>query len=475
VNEQNAYGAVVLQHFFECFRTVTYHKVQICTHLYYEYLIHCAKFTRYQNILPTQPRLREEMARIADADLPGWADEPYVFDAYPRGTILMRGGFGDIAAAFLPPERYYLLSPGQAEVDVIKQNRPVLAAQNIEELYRPNPGAIAQLSAEFTRIAEAHKDDPLLGGAAFLNWILPWLPMVVSLFDAIQRLIEEKNIGGVLSISTIEPFDGALNLLARANRIPSISLQHGIITEEMFFCHAPVLAAKKAVWGPATRDWYGRYGVPPTRVCVTGSPRFDAIFNQPWGGKEKLRRILQLSPDSRLAVYTTQPLCLEDAEKVTATILEGIKDIGNLFLLILLHPAETGRLDFYRGLASAYQDCRVVRFGHISLYDALSGADILFACYSTSVMEAMLFQVPVVTVEPFPPVYSYGDLGACPKVRDADELHRVAGRILGEEDCRRQTVAQSRSFLEQHCLPDGSSSARLMREVEDLCNMGGVL
>ena len=90
-------------------------------------------------------------------------------------------------------------------------------------------------------------------------------------------------------------------------------------------------------------------------------------------------------------------------------------------------------------------------------------------------MEAMFFQVPVVTVEPFTPIFSYGDLGACLRVRNADELRQVAGRILSEEDFRQQAVAQSRPFLEQYCLPDGSSSARLMREVEDLCNRGGVL
>ena len=56
----------------------------------------------------------------------------------------MRSGFGDIAS-YSSPERYYLLSPFQAEVDVIKRNRPDLSVHNIENFLRPNPGAVRDL------------------------------------------------------------------------------------------------------------------------------------------------------------------------------------------------------------------------------------------------------------------------------------------------------------------------------------------
>jgi len=475
MNEETAYFAVMLRRFFTRFRTFTYRDVEIGKFVYYQFLAnsllaHWDLSWAKRNL----PGIEEELAAVVDAEVHDWTDEPYAFDAHPGGTVLMRAGFGDIAAQYLPPERYYLLSPGQAEVDTIKLNRPDLVAHNIETLFQPNPTAVAALSAACARIVGEHPEDPILGSTLFRDWLLGCLPDLVVRFDAVQRLIEELNVGAVLTISAIDQFCSALNLVARANRIPSITLQHGLIIDDTLFCHVPVLATKKAVWGPATRDWYGHYGVPPTRLRVTGSPRFDVIHNQPWGGKEKLRRILGLGPEWRIAVHATEGLPEARAIKVTGAVIEGLCGMENLFLLILMHPGEPGRLDLYRRMASAYRDCRVERFGHISLYEALSGADVFLTCYSTSALEAMLFQVPVVTVEPFVPIYSYGDLGACQRVRTAGELRQIAGRILGEDDFRRQAVDQSRPFLERYCLPDGSSSARLMREVEELCNQGGV-
>ena len=86
-----------------------------------------------------------------------------------REFSLMRSGFGDIASLFLPPERYYLLSPFQAEVDVVRRNRPDLTVHNIEEFFRPNPGAVRDLPKKITGLLEKRKAGPDLRQSPFFT------------------------------------------------------------------------------------------------------------------------------------------------------------------------------------------------------------------------------------------------------------------------------------------------------------------
>ena len=128
--EQLAYYGAILKRFFTLFRPVTYQNVPISKHLYYQ----CLGFINHRWGLAWSKKkvFLEKMHELDAGQLFSYFDEPYVCKSNPEGIFLMRSGFGDIASLFLPPERYYLLSPFQAEVDVIKRNRPDLSVHNID-------------------------------------------------------------------------------------------------------------------------------------------------------------------------------------------------------------------------------------------------------------------------------------------------------------------------------------------------------
>lgn len=468
--EQLAYYGVLLKRFFTLFHPVAYQNVPISKHLYYQ----CLGFInhRWGRAGMKKKTLFEEMHELEAGQLFSLLDEPYVCKPNPGGIFLMRSGFGDLASLFLPPERYYLLSPFQAEVDVVKRNRPDLTAHNIEEFFQPNPGAVRELEKQITGLLAKEKQDPVFGSPYFLQWILSRLPDLVTRFDAVQRLIEKLDVGAVLTISSIHWFGNALNLIARANQIPSLTVQHGIIADSQLFCHLPVLATKKAVWGKETKEWYLKFGTPESRVVVTGSPRFDMIFNREWSDQESLKKRLQIDSAYKIAVYATQPLGGARIREVVTTTLNGLHKIDNLFVLVMLHPYE--KKEFYQQLAAGKERCRVFAFGEVSLYDALSAADLFVTSFSTAALEAMLFNVPVVTVEPFPPNFSYSQSGAVFATRTAEELAFLARRILTEEDFRQAVLEKARPFLKKHCVTDGFSSRRLIRELENLSRCGGV-
>ncbi len=470
VNEELVFQGALLRRFFDTFGAISYQRVPICRYLHYQFRYFVSNRWGNTWLKKDYPQLREEMERFELSTIYQWADGPYRFDPHPGETVLMRGGFGDIAAAHWPKERFILLSPNQAEVAVIKANRPDLTPFGIDSFYRDNPRAVEELNRQVTRVINAQKDDPVLGSSDLAKWFQTMIQEIVRVFDAVQRLFDSQRIGAALTISSIVWMDSAVNLIARANRVPSLTLQHGLILNRDLFCHVPILATRKVVWGQAMVEWYRRYGFPDSRVQVVGSPRFDVIYNRKWCGKQELHRKLGIDQDRPIMVYATGT----EANTIVPLIIEGIRSVPDLYLLMLLHPSESALVDRYEQLAGGYPNCRVARYGEINLYDALSGADLFITHCSTAGLEAMLFNLPVITVEPFPSYFSYGDLGATIRVTDSPGLNQAVRKLLAEEDFRLGAVAQYQRFLSEYCQPGGEASRRLFDELDLLLETGGI-
>ncbi len=465
MNEQTAFFYVVLPRFFKQFQSITYHGVPICRYAYRIFMSFWS-LSRIQELLPS---IQDEINNLSFEETCDRLDGPYRYEPHPDGIVLMRGGFGDIASLYLPKERFMMISPNQAEVDLMKLNRPDLMAHNIQNYYQENPEAVKSLNQQIAQVLGQLKDDPILGSPDLVKWFQTEIPEFVRTLDAVWELFEKFNIGAVLTISSTYSMDGALNLVARAKGIPSFTVQHGLIAEHDLFDHIPILATKKLVWGKATLEWYQKFGYPESRVSVIGSPRFDIIFNHKWCGKEKLHQILGINQNQKIVVFGAQ--IIHFSQIIAPIILEGLKSIPDLFLLMLLHPGEKPLP--YQKLAEGYPYCKVVQFGNISLYDALSGADLFITYYSTAALEAMFFKLPVITVEPMPPTFSFGALGASLQVTNAVELHQVVHRVLNDETFRVNSINRYQDFLTQYCIPDGSSSKRLFEEIESISQTGG--
>jgi hypothetical protein len=465
MNETNALNVVLLRQFFDRFRDIVYHGVPICK------FIHIDLITNWREaLIQKNPAWLEEMRHVADLQVYEWSDAPYPYEAHPDGVVVMRGGFGDIAVEFLPRERFFLVSPNQAEVDLIKRNRPDLTAHNIADYYRDNPGAIAALNQRITKAIRGQSDDPLFGSLDFLNWFTGRIPQIVRILDAVQLLFETLNVGAVLTISSVYSMDGALNLIARANRIPSLTLQHGLMAENDLFYHIPVLATQKMVWGEANRQWYQKFGFPESRVSVIGSPRFDTIFNQKWCGKEQLCRKLGTDPAKKIVVFAAPVIRFN--QMVAPLVFDGLRSIPEVFLVMLLHPGEDPSL--YEPFTPGFANCQILRFGQIRLYDALSGADCFITYASTSTLEAMFFKLPIITAEPVPPTFSFGELGASIRVTNSAELNQAVRRLFSDELFRRDAIERYHPFLLEYCIPDGSAGKRLFERVETFCRTGGI-
>lgn len=469
MNDANACTSLILRRFFEKFHALTYHGVSVSRYIYYRFygsfLVHRWNLDWVKK---NSPSLQEEIGKMADCDVFHCLEEPYPYDPHPDGVILIRDDLGGFAASCLPQESFFIISPTQAKAEAAQKSLPDIAVHNFEEYYRANPAAVHSLNDQVVQIVNAQKDDPIFGSSDLLEWLTGKMPEIVRELDAARLLFEILDVSVVLSVTALSGMDSALTLIAKSNRIPSLTLQHGLIADTSLFAHIPLQATQKAVWGEMTRDWYQRLGYPESRIVVTGSPRYDIIFHRQWWGQKKLRQMVGAGPNQKIMVFATGT----DTPTIIPLVLEGLKALPEVFLIISLHRRE-GPIDLYKKLAVGYCNYIIIPFGEINLYDSLSGADFFITHCSTAALEAMLFKIPVITMESTPPHFSYGDAGASIRVRHASELARVVRRLIDDQEFRADAINRYREFLAAYCLTDDLAGKRFFEKAEQIRRSGG--
>lgn len=254
------------------------------------------------------------------------------------------------------------------------------------------------------------------------------------------------------------------------------------------------------VWQERMRQELGTfYGVPPSKVTVTGTPQFDFHVRDVWS-RERTARALGLDPARRWAVYCANHRDLTPSEPaLVASLLERFaqdETLGGLQWVLRLHPLEDyARWDALRqryprlavsipwrqapGSAVWGTPSRdeLALFGNL-----LRHGDAMLAMASTTVLDACVVDTPAVCVgfnDAAPAAESafYLDAhyshhyepiarsGAAPVAADFEalraHLREAVTRPLGRREARRRLV-------ESLCGPvDGGAAERIAAALRD--------
>ena len=213
-------------------------------------------------------------------------------------------------------------------------------------------------------------------------------------------------------------------------------------------------------------------GVPPGLLNVTGAARFDDVWAE-------ARRLMKLGGDGdRPRVRVLVAPGLHDTPFVLGMVLQALGDDPRLELVVKPHPKLTSR-----GLASliAHQKgddggeragFTVVREG--SIYEWMAQSDIFLATYSSTAVEALAFQLPVVLLLPnhTPDMSLYhGRPAPVLRASGAEELREHVNRLVSDEGFASDYVARIAGVLEESFGPIDSRSSR---RLADLCARAAV-
>jgi glycosyltransferase involved in cell wall biosynthesis len=222
-----------------------------------------------------------------------------------------------------------------------------------------------------------------------------------------------------------------------------------------------------------------RYGVPPERIRVVGSPEYDALARQVEKGpsETELRRwreMIGAPPDRPLVLYAHQHTTrTREVKGVIRTLVAAVRRCGGT-LLVKFHPSTGGSLETWRqwaaGEGMSSTDTVFLMKELLSL-EALQLCDACVTSYSTVTLEAMLCRKPVILIQYLTVLVSltYGEKYGVPEAFTPQQLEAHVVEVLTNPEVRRRVVQCGTDCISKELLGlDGKSTERMADSIIDL-------
>jgi glycosyltransferase involved in cell wall biosynthesis len=214
---------------------------------------------------------------------------------------------------------------------------------------------------------------------------------------------------------------------------------------------------------------------PPSSVVITGQPRYDKLYLTNDYSKEAFIKRNNLDENSKLILYTAQPVGLEMPKigrDLTMQALVGVaKKLSGVSIIVKPHPREKNEKYFSKFRASDVPLCVLSRSS--DTYEAINACDVLVTMSSTTALEAMIMDKPVILMDPTNDQLSlpYIDYGAAMGARTQRDLAEAIEKILKDSTVREALRAGRRRLVfELAYIQDGRAVERIVDVIFQLIN-----
>lgn len=312
--------------------------------------------------------------------------------------------------------------------------------------------AVTQVQNKARAILESYHKHPLYGDKQFQRTLLMQITQIIN------RIEETKNFLNTVSVSCIvishPHFTNRILALAAAKKgVPTICMQHGIISSE--FGYLPKIATIDAVYGNFEKDWYIKKGAPEESLEIIGHPRFDQVFTRPKITRSKFYNQLGLNKTKKTLMIVVRGNQNIDGWRI---FLKSISERLDLNILIKDRPSKT-----LHDLSKEFPFIHSLQ--KRNLYDIIPNVDCVVAYSSTVGLEAMLHDKPVfILTERFPGYSGYYN-GLDEMIQnDPKRLAEVVIEFFNNVNWRGYAERERNKFL-SYAYPDFSSSGERVKKL----------
>ena len=290
-----------------------------------------------------------------------------------------------------------------------------------------------------------------------------------------QAIIDEK-ADLVLTNCDHCTFGRSTVIAGKEMNIPTLSVQMAIITpnsREYNYTkneiHDILLPDIIAVTGEYYKNLLTKQSAyPEHKVVVVGQPRYDLLSRvsiHHKGIQEKFSRRNNINTNKKIILVTTFPVSMESPPShrdllIGALIRSKVK-LPNVQFVIKPHPREDER--YYNAVIKKNNEIFYCLNKWSYIYEALFTCDLLVTYSSTTALEAMVMDKPVVIVdltngsEGVPYVQS----GAAIGVYKEEDLVPAINEALYNEEVRKELAKARKKFVYDHTyIQDGNASKR---------------
>lgn len=242
------------------------------------------------------------------------------------------------------------------------------------------------------------------------------------------------------------------------------------------------LTDKIAVISPFAKEILMENKVDENRITVTGRPVYDVLLRRRFRRNDIFQKF-GLNPDKKTVVYTTENIPIAKTKHRMTLICLAIKELIHYYqrrkewnkipqLFVKVHPEEKNLRPYIDAITQARVTTHITRKGGMTdLYQLLSICDVLVTGFSTTALDAMLFGIPIVTLN-FTGIRSpvpYAESGASLNVVEKEDLAWVLRHALYDIEAKKDMRRAQKQFVFQHAYKqDGLASERTVKLMESV-------
>lgn len=360
---------------------------------------------------------------------------------------------------------------GAPVVNSIWQHWNSLVAEESRSLRKDLRIAITEIKAEGV-LKEILRDSdrplyPILANT--FSWLFnAFLPRMVNHLAIAKHILSVHNPKLIISPDVNDPRIRIYMHLAKKMGIPSLEVQlcYAIKArvEWQFF-----LADSLAVNGEYSRRIMLSHGIPPEKITVTGSPRYDGVCSCKPQDIQSKRSELKVTENSVMLVFGSQPYVYgsfssqEIRIEMIKVLFKTVAGIDNLILMVKPHPLEnTAELKKLAGHTSNI----VFAEKNSDIRELIALSDAFVTFFSTTAFDSFSMAKPTILMS-FPnsnhcPIFE--DSGAALVAKSEDDIHSHLQTIMNGIPLAHAEKMQSarNQFLENWLYKlDGGAASRI--------------
>ena len=309
----------------------------------------------------------------------------------------------------------------------------------------------------------------------------------VGFIEVMKRVIDVEKPDIIVEACEYGAYGRSAVVEAKLRGIPTIGIQHGIITPTHFDyrylaheinynsildpnrCPIP---DKTAVYGTYHKDILTRIcGYPEDSVVVTGQPRYDILYHaDKIYSKEKFLNRYKINPDHKIVLWATQWGVNDDENiKNFKAIFETVEGMKNTTLIIKQHPREGEReTKIIEKHLNNYKISAVVTPKDSDTYEQLFICDLMITKNSTIAVEAIALNKPVIVLNlsEEPDAVDYVEEGIALGVYKEEDLKPAIEKLLKDDS----ELAKNRGrYIGKYLYKiDGKSTERVVKLIEKM-------
>ena len=257
--------------------------------------------------------------------------------------------------------------------------------------------------------------------------------------------------------------------IANQQNIPSIMLQHAIITTSPYWIPTArfigdfgdkLMSTKQAVWGEAQKEYALSLKHKNENIFVSGSPRFDEFFNNN-DNKLNSKGIILFAPVGASTVSTKyhNSLSFENFDNFVRQICKIRKNFPDKKLIIKPHPSQSNLNNVQKLIKQI--DPNIIISYSTNIIKLIKECDVLITTNnSTIALESIILKKPTISLqtEHWALDEPISKSGAILPICNIEDIEPNLKKILTNEDFKNKLLKRSENFVKENISFQGNSS-----------------